>query len=172
MWPRAKVDHAAAAARAEVDPLAGEHGAAFAIICGFDARNRGGNIERGANLREFVGAASVGEKAEVTDAPKTLGQNVQEKAAHELVGVERHRLGFAAGAIIFPSKPHCAIVAIEESAIGDGDAMRVAAEIVEHLLRAAKWPLRMDNPFGMAQRGEISGERSRRMERREVAEEL
>ena len=152
--------------------MPGEHGVALAIICGFYAGHRSGNIESGANMREFGGATGVAEEAEMTDAPKSLGQDVQQEAANELVGVERHRLGFAAGAIIFPSKPHGAIVAIEEPAIGDRDAVRVAAEIVEHLLRAAEWPFRIDDPFGMAQRGEILGERGRRLEWREVVEEF
>ena len=78
-------------------------------------------------------AASVGEEAEVANAAEALGQDVREKAAHELVGVQRHRLGLVLGAIILPSKADAAILAIEKTAVGDGDAMRVATEIIEDL---------------------------------------
>ena len=54
----------------------------------------------------------------------------------------------------------------------DCKPLHVAAEIVEHLLRAAEWPFRIDDPFGMAQWGEILGERSRRLEWCEVVEEF
>ena len=42
---------------------------------------------------------------------------VHEEAAHELVGVEDHRLGFVVGAIIFPAKTHGAVVARQQPAI-------------------------------------------------------
>ncbi len=60
-------------------------------------------------MGELLGAAGVGEKAEMTNAPKALGQDVHEEAAHELVGVEGHRLGFVVGTIIFPPKAHDAV---------------------------------------------------------------
>ena len=58
---------------------------------------------------------------------------MREKAAHELVGVQRHRLGLVLGAVVLPPKADAAIVAIEKTAVGDGDAMRVATEIFEDL---------------------------------------
>ncbi len=87
-------------------------------------------------MREFAGATSIGEEAEVSNAPKALGQNVQEKAAHELIGIEGHRLGFVASATVFPPKAHGSVGAIEETAVGDRDEMRGTAVIVENLLRA------------------------------------
>src|SRR5271165_2134250 len=68
-----------------------------------------------------------------THLTKALGQDVHEKAAHELVGVQRQRLGLVLGAIIVPPKADAAILAIEKTAVGDGDAMRVATEIIEDL---------------------------------------
>ena len=34
---------------------------------------------------------SVGEKAEVTDAHEAIGQDMEQKAADKLLGIERHR---------------------------------------------------------------------------------
>ena len=50
------------------------------------------------------GAMAVGEEAVVADAMEAVGQRVQEEAADELVGVERHDLRLAAVAIISPAE--------------------------------------------------------------------
>ena len=39
-----------------------------------------------------------------------------------------------------------AVAVIDESIIRERDAMRVATEVVEHLLRAGEGPLRIDDP--------------------------
>ena len=43
-------------------------------------------------MRDVIGTRSVGEQAVVTDAVKAAGQHVDEEAADELVGIERHHL--------------------------------------------------------------------------------
>ena len=60
----------------------------------------------------------------MANAAEALGQDMQEKAAHELVGVQRHRLGLVFGAIILPPKADAAILAIEKTAVGDVSAPR------------------------------------------------
>ena len=52
--------------------------------------------EQPAAQRELGGAMAVGEEAVVADAMEAVGQGVQQEAADELVGVERHDLGLAA----------------------------------------------------------------------------
>jgi hypothetical protein len=42
-------------------------------------------------VRESVFFGSVGEKAEVTDAHETIGQDVEREAADEFFGIEGHR---------------------------------------------------------------------------------
>src|SRR5271157_3562314 len=127
------VDHATAATRANVGALAGEQRATLAVVFGFDAWLGIGNVERGADASELLDAASVGEEAEVANAAEALGQDVREKAAHELVGVQRHRLGLVLGAIILPPKADAAILAIEKTAVGDGDATPGDTEISKEL---------------------------------------
>ena len=101
----------------------------------------------------------------MTDAAEALRQHVEQEATNELVRVERHHLALVVGAIILPAKADTTVLAGEEPAVGDGDAMGVAAEIVEHLLRSAEWAFGIDDPFDIAQRRQIVGE-GRRLGRR------
>ena len=55
--------------------------------------------------------------------------------------------------------------------IADGDAVCVARQVGEHGLRPAKRPLGIDDPLGLAQRGEEGGECSFFGERGVVAED-
>ena len=159
--PDGDVDHAAAAAGTDVEASPCEKRGALAIIGGFNFGGRFWSVERGADLRELAGAACVCEEAEMADATEAFGQDVLQKAAHELVGVERHRLGLAAGAIIFPSETNAVFGAVEKPAIGDGNAMGVAAEVVEDLAWTAERALGVDEPFDAALRGEIGAEGGR-----------
>jgi hypothetical protein len=49
-------------------------------------------VEQLARSRDVLGASAVGEETVVTDAVETVGQDVDEEAADELVGVKRHKL--------------------------------------------------------------------------------
>ena len=49
-------------------------------------------VEQLTGTRDVVGASGVGEEAVVTDAVKAVGQDVDQEAADELVGCERHQL--------------------------------------------------------------------------------
>ena len=81
---------------------------------------------------------AVGKEAYVTDAMETAGHGVLQEATDELVGGERHHLGFAVLTIVLPGEADLAIVAPDQTAVGDGDAMSVTPEIAEHLLGSGK----------------------------------
>jgi hypothetical protein len=51
------------------------------------------HVERLPRSRDVLGAPAVGEETVVPDAVETVGQDVDQKAADELVDGERHRLG-------------------------------------------------------------------------------
>ena len=75
-----------------------------------------------------VGASSLGEQAVVADAVEALGQDVDQKAADELVRCERHHL-VAIGAfdpIVLVFEADIVFVERDQSAVGDRDAMGVA----------------------------------------------
>lgn len=65
----------------------------------------------------------------MADAMETVGQRVQEKVTDELVRVERHDLRLAALAVVPPAERDPIVGLSDQSGIGDGDAMGVAAEI-------------------------------------------
>src|SRR5271166_6389546 len=106
------------------------------------------------------GALWAGEEAVVADAVEAIRQYMEEEAADELVGRQRHRLDpclpgrLAAGAIVLPAESDAGLVEPDQPRIGDGDAVGVAGEIGEHGFRPGKGSLGVDHPRGAAQRRE------------------
>ena len=90
------------------------------------------------------------------DAVEPVGQDMQQEAADELVGSERHGLDPLAplravpGAVVLPAERDAARVVRNEPAVGDRDAVRVTRQVSEHGLRAAERTLGVDDPFGLA----------------------
>ena len=71
------------------------------------------------------------------DAVEACGQHVDEKAADELVGIERHHLVVslaAFAAVILPLEGNALVVAREQAAVGDGDAVGIAGEVAQSFL--------------------------------------
>src|SRR5437763_14602241 len=95
-------------------------------------------IEQPAAESEIVAALPVGEEAVVANAVEAVRQGMQQETADELVGIKRHQLGLAVLAIVFPGEADLAVGQRDQSAVGDGDAMGVAAEIGQHLLGATE----------------------------------
>jgi len=75
-------------------------------------------------------------------------------------------------AVIPPLKAHLAAAHIEDAVVGYGDAVRVAAEIIERLAGSAERLLCIDHPLGFFDRREIPVESVRIGKRWEIAEEL
>jgi hypothetical protein len=92
---------------------------------------------------------------------------VEQEATDELVCIERHHLALVVGAIILPAEADAAILAGEQTAVADCDAMGVAAEIVED-----ERALGVDDPFDIAERRQIARESRRLAQAGESAEEL
>jgi hypothetical protein len=107
----------------------------------------------------------------VTDATEALRQRVEQEATNELVCIERHYLALIIGAVILPAKADTAILAAEESAVADCDAMGVAAQIVENLLRSGEWAFGIDDPFDIAEHRQIVSEGGRLVQAGEIVEE-
>jgi len=101
---------------------------------------------------------AVGEKSDVSDPVEAVGDGVLKEAADEFVGREPHDLGFAVLAIVLPGEADLAVVEPDQAAVGDGDAVRVAGEIPEHLLGPAKRRLGVDDPVDLGQSFQPSGE--------------
>ena len=77
----------------------------------------------------------------MSDLCETLGQDVLKKAGDEGLGCHR---GTAAAAC---ADRHRVSVKLDNTVVGDGDAMGVASEIVEEVLGTGKRPLHIDLPL-------------------------
>jgi len=102
---------------------------------------------------------------------EAVWQSVQQKAADELIGIECHHLGDATLSVVFPGEAHLPVGEREEPAVGDGDAMGIAAEIGQHLFGAAEWWLGVDHPVEVLEFAETTCEGLRFGKAGEIAEE-
>ena len=84
------------------------------------------HAEQAAAQGQLLGAVAAGEEAEVSDAVEVGRQDVQQEAADELLGGERHRLALVAMAVIGPVEADAAVVEGEEAVVGDGDPLGLA----------------------------------------------
>jgi hypothetical protein len=85
-------------------------------------------------------SATAGEEAVVTYAVEAVRQNVEQEAADEPVGAERHdapALGTDA-AIVLVAEGDTGVVESDQPSVRSGDAMGVAHEIGKHRLRPEK----------------------------------
>ena len=89
----------------------------------------------------------VGHKAEMSDANKPLREHVQQESADEFFGGDGHRALHVSMSVIPPAERDVVAVEGEQSMIGDGDAMRVTAEITQYLFGTAEGWFGIDDPF-------------------------
>src|SRR5713101_4009996 len=110
----------------------------------------------GGLAQEFPTAAQrpcfvpVGEEAVVPETHEAAGEHMQEEAADKFVGVERHGLSPIALTTVPVGKADPPIADIKDAVVRDGDAMGIAADIIQDVLRACKGWLGVDHPlFGI-----------------------
>jgi hypothetical protein len=81
-----------------------------------------------------------------------------------IVDGELHHFGAPGSidAIVLPLERDAVVVERNKAAVGDGDAVRVARQIAQYRFGSAEGlTLRVDDPFGLAQRRQMSREVSR-----------
>lgn len=115
-------------------------------------------IEQLAAERELGSAVAVGKEAVVPDAMEAVRQCVEQEPADELVCREGHDVRPGMVAVILPAESDLAVRQADKACIGDRDAMRVAAEIGQHLFRAAEGWFGIDDPLDPPQLIELAGE--------------
>src|SRR4029453_3862041 len=111
-------------------------------------RRRLGLVEELTGELDHRSAAAIGKKAVVPDADKaagkkgggetkgeTAGAKGGEETTEELDGAEGHDALLALVGIVLPQEGDLALLEAHETAIGDGDAVGVAREIPQHVLR-------------------------------------
>lgn len=108
--------------------------------------------------RQQLFPAPVGEEAGEANAHEAARQNMQQEPAQELLGGQRHLPLFALVSVVFPPEGDLAIGKIHDPVVGDGDAMRIASQVVENVFRSSEWPLGVNHPVLTKQRAEKSVE--------------
>jgi hypothetical protein len=121
----ADAPHETAAVRADGERLAGVFVCLALALGGVGLASRL-DLKQVAQAREGLGSVALGEEAVVTDAVEAVGQDMEEKAADELVRVKPHDTAAAAAAIILMGERHLIVVGGDKPRIGDRRAMRVA----------------------------------------------
>jgi hypothetical protein len=120
--------HAAAAARARrIERFIGS--LAITIGLGRGAGHR--HAQKLARGGDALGLGGAGEEAVMADAMEGLRQDVDEEAADELAGGERHG-GVTLtpfGAVVLDSERHGPGIGLDEATVRDGDAVGVAGQI-------------------------------------------
>ena len=91
--------------------------------------------------------AAIGQEPERADADKAARQDVEQEAAQELLRTERHHSLLIPVGIILPTESNLVMLEGHEAVVGDSDAMGVAGEIAEHMMRTAERWLGIDDPI-------------------------
>src|SRR5665213_397082 len=116
--------------------------------------------------------SSVGEEAEVADAHEATWQQVQQEAAQELIDRQSQQSLLVGMSGVSPAEGDLALFEGDQSSVGDGYAMGVAAEIAQRMFRSAEWWLGIDDPVVAEEGSAPSGEGSWIRKRGEVSMEL
>src|ERR1700691_4459494 len=80
------------------------------------------------------------------DADKPFRQHMEEESSQELGRSERHYLLYTTVRIVPPTEADLFSVEGKQTMIGNGNTMRVAAEIAQHLQRAAERRFGINHP--------------------------
>ena len=82
---------------------------------------------------------------------------MEEKPADEFLGRKSHRFRPTFVSVVFPLEAHLASCDIQQAIVRDGDAVGVAADVIEHLLGASKGRLGIDDPFCFSHGCQVTG---------------
>ena len=81
---------------------------------------------------------------------ETLGKNVKQEAADELVCFQRHGSGTVVWFAVFPLECDFALLKCQQAVVGNGDPARIAAEVVKDLSGSSEGRFGVDHPFMFA----------------------
>src|SRR5258708_40248618 len=110
------------------------------------------HCEQLAGTSDILGAVLAGEQTVVADAMKALRQDMDQEAADELVGIERHHLVSLGtfDAVILPLEGDALAAERDPPAVGDGDTVGVTGHAAQPALWCAEAPFAGVHPFAVA----------------------
>jgi hypothetical protein len=73
------------------------------------------------------------QQAVVANADEAIGQDVLEEEAGELVTAEGSELGLVAVLAVLVAEDDGVAVVVDDAGVGDGDAMDVAGQVLDHV---------------------------------------
>ena len=79
---------------------------------------------------------------------------MEEETAQELMGRNGHDLLLAAVGVVSPAERDAIVLEGHEAMVGDGDAVGVAGQVVEHVFGAAEGRLGINDPVLLAELAE------------------
>jgi hypothetical protein len=100
----------------------------------------------------------MGHKPEVANADEAGGKHVEEEAAQELLHPQSHQALLVTVPGVSPAEGNLVVLKGDQTVIGDGHAVGVAAEITENLLGTAEGRLAVDHPVPSKERAEEGSE--------------
>ncbi len=107
----------------------------------------------------------------MADPDEAAREDVEEKAREELGRREGHRLHPVPVRVVPPPEAHEALGQAHQAVVGEGDPMRVPAQVLQHLVGAPKGRLGVHHPVGGPERGEELAEGDRIGQARHAAGE-
>lgn len=108
--------------------------------------------------RESVLFRAVGQKAEMADADEGGWKGVKKEPPDEFFRGQSHNIALVAVATIAKSKGDVAVLDVENAVVGNGDAVGIAAEVVEDFIRPAERRLGINDPALLAKLSDQIGE--------------
>src|ERR1700678_4489953 len=108
------------------------------MFCQQRAWNRRGGGEMEAAETQRLAAVAVGEHSEVTNLDEAGRQDMEQETAHELDRIELHDAAAVVVSGIAPAKAHLSVVEAEQSSVGDGNPMRVAGQVLQHMFGSSE----------------------------------
>ncbi len=109
-------------------------------------------MESGEAVWQKGGAPSVSEEAEVADADEALGEQVKQEATEKLIARDGHHFLPIVVGRVTPAKGNLIVRQCDQAMVGDGDAMSIASEILQHVLGSAEGWFGVDDPIFAEQR--------------------
>lgn len=110
-----------------------------------------GQPEEGAGLFPFGGGVAGCEETEVTDADKTVGKDVEEKAADKFLSRQTDKPVGAGLKVVAGAEGNRVSIKGDNAPVGDGGAVGVMAEVCEDMLGAEEGMFGIGIPFNSSQ---------------------
>ena len=111
----------------------------------------GGGVEMEPAQGQRLTAVAVGKQPEVANLYEAWRQHMEQEAADELGRIESHDAAAVVMPGVAPAEAHLAVFEAEKSSVGDGDPMRVAGQVLQHVFGSTEGRLGVDHPLSSAQ---------------------